>query len=86
MLSKEITVQHQDMMSPKISTMLLQKAYEFKSHIWIQKEENRADARSLLDILSLGIQNGTKISIIADGMDEQEAVSSLAQIAENCFA
>lgn len=85
MITKEIIVNFQNAVSPKISTMLLQKAYEFKSHIWVEKEDNRADARSLLDVLSLGIADGNKISIIAEGADEQEAVDALAEIVKGCL-
>ena len=85
MITKEIIVNFQNAVSPKISTMLLQKAYEFKSHIWVEKEDNRADARSLLDVLSLGIADGNKIAIIAEGADEQEAVEALAEIVKGCL-
>ena len=45
----------------------IQKANEFKSSIWVEKEERRVNAKSLLGVLSLGIVGGTTIRIIADG-------------------
>ena len=86
MITREIIVHYHGAKISRISTMLFQKAYEFTSRIWIQKEEARVNARSLLSVLALDIKNGTKISIIAEGEDEQAAVNSLVYLAEYCFA
>ena len=59
---------------------------EFKSSIWIEKEERRVNAKSLLGFLSLGIVKGSKISIIADGSDEKEAVNTLVELISSNFA
>ena len=68
------------------ATYFIQKANEFKSSIWIEKEERRVNAKSLLGILSLGIVGGTTIRIIADGSDEQLAVDGLVKLVESGFA
>ncbi len=84
MFTKKVTVcTALGLMSRPVAAVLVQKAYAFKSRIWVEKDDNRADSRSLLDMLSLGIQNGDNISVIADGTDEQEAVASLAQLVES---
>jgi len=46
----------------------------------------RVNAKSLLGILSLGIVGGTQIRIIADGADEQEAVTALTELVDSGFA
>ena len=68
------------------ATFFIQKANEFKSSIWVEKEERRVNAKSLLGVLSLGIVGGTSIRIIADGSDEQEAVDSLVDLVKSGFA
>ena len=68
------------------ATFFIQKANEFKSSIWVEKDERRVNAKSLLGVLSLGIVGGTSIDIIADGSDEQEAVDSLVALVESGFA
>ena len=65
------------------ATYFIQKANEFKSGIWVEKEERRVNAKSLLGVLSLGIVQGTTITLIADGTDEKEAVDALADLIEN---
>ncbi|MBQ3037786.1 MAG: HPr family phosphocarrier protein, partial [Clostridia bacterium] len=58
---------------------------EHKSSIWVQKEERKVNAKSLLGVLSLGITKGTSIMIIADGADEQEAVTTLVNLIASNF-
>ena len=52
---------------------------------FIQKEERRVNAKSLLGVLSLGIMGGTDIRIIADGSDEEEAVEGLVALVKSGF-
>ena len=79
-------VQNQVGLHARPATFFIQKANEFKSSIWIEKEERRVNAKSLLGILSLGIVGGTSIRIIADGPDEQDAVNGLNDLVESGFA
>ena len=64
----------------KQATYFIQKANEFRSSIWIEVEERRINAKSLLGVLSMGITKGTRISLIAEGPDETEAVNSLTEM------
>lgn len=85
MYVKEVTVQNQVGLHARPATFFIQKANEFKSSIWVEKDERRVNAKSLLGVLSLGIVGGTDIRIIADGLDEQLAVDSLVRLVENGF-
>lgn len=85
MFVKDVVVQNQVGLHARPATFFIQKANEFKSSIWIEKEERRVNAKSLLGILSLGIVGGTSIRIIADGTDEQEAVDGLVDLVEGGF-
>ena len=69
MFVKEVTVENQVGLHARPATFFIQKANEFKSSIWVEKEERRVNAKSLLGVLSLGIVGGTTIRIIADGPD-----------------
>jgi phosphocarrier protein HPr len=86
MLVKEIVVQNQVGLHARPATFFIQKANEFKSSIWVEKEERRVNAKSLLGVLSLGIVGNTKIRIIADGTDEEEAIDSLVKLVQSGFA
>ena len=86
MVSHEVTVQNSVGLHARPATFFIQRANEFKSSIWVEKDERRVNAKSLLGVLSLGIVKGTEITIIADGVDENDAVDSLVKIIETDFA
>lgn len=86
MYVKDVVVQNQVGLHARPATFFIQKANEFKSSIWVEKEERRVNAKSLLGVLSLGIIGGTSIRIIADGADEKDAVDSLVNLVESGFA
>ena len=80
MYVKEVVVQNQVGLHARPATFFIQKANEYKSSIWVEKEERRVNAKSLL-----GVVGGTTIRIIADGADEQAAVDSLVELVQSGF-
>ncbi|MDR0324569.1 MAG: HPr family phosphocarrier protein [Oscillospiraceae bacterium] len=85
MVAREVTVNNQVGLHARPATFFIQKANEFKSSIWVEKDERRINAKSLLGVLSLGIVKGTAINILADGTDEEEAVIALAGLISSNF-
>ena len=86
MYVKYVLVQNQVGLHARPATFFIQKANEYKSSIWVEKEERRVNAKSLLGVLSLGIVGGTNIRIIADGGDEEEAVNGLVDLVNSGFS
>ena len=86
MFVKKAVVQNQVGLHARPATFFTQKANEFKSSVWIEKDERRVNAKSLLGILSLGIIRGTEITIAADGTDEENAVNTLCDLISSDFA
>ena len=86
MYLKDVTVKNQVGLHARPATFFIPKANEFKSSIWVEKEDRRVNAKSLLGVLSLGIVGDTTIRIIADGVDEQAAVDSLVALVDSAFA
>ena len=85
MYVKDVMVQNQVGLHARPATFFIQKANEFKSTVWVEKEERRVNSKSLLGVLSLGIVGGTTIRIIADGSDEKEAVESIVKLVQSGF-
>ena len=83
MYIKLATVNNHVCLHASPATFFIQKANEFKSTIWVEKDEQRVNAKSLLGVLSLGIMKDTTVTLIADGSDEKEAVDALAELIEN---
>ena len=86
MFVKEVQVQNQVGLHARPATFFIQEANKYRSSVWVEKEERRVNAKSLLGVLSLGIVGGTGIKIIADGSDEKEAVEGLVKLVESGFA
>ena len=86
MYVKEVEVQNQVGLHARPATFFIQKANEYKSNIWVENDNRRVNAKSLLGVLSLGIVGGTTIKIIADGNDEAAAVDGLVQLVASGFA
>ena len=86
MFVKDVLVQNQVGLHARPATFFIQKANEVRSTIWVEKEDRRVNAKSLLGVLSLGIIGGTPIRLIADGVDEETAVNALVALIESGFA
>ena len=86
MYTKDVEVKNQVGLHARPATFFIQKANEFKSSIWVEKEDRRVNAKSLLGVLSLGVMGGTTIRIIAGGPDEETAVDELVKLVETGFA
>lgn len=86
MISRSVTIRNSQGLHARPATFFIQKANSFKSSIWVEKEDCRVNAKSLLGVLSLGIVKGTTITLIADGADESDAVAGLVALVESEFA
>ena len=77
MYSKEIVVRCESALHNKQVTLFVQKANEFRSSIWLESENRKMNAKSLLGIMSLGIVTGATVTLTASGPDQEEAVNAL---------
>ena len=86
MVSREVTIKNNVGLHARPATFFIQKANSFKSSIWVEREDRRINAKSLLGVLSLGIVGGTQIRIAANGPDEEDAVDELVKLIDSGFA
>ncbi|MCM1149660.1 MAG: HPr family phosphocarrier protein [Butyricicoccus sp.] len=86
MVVKHVTITNQVGLHARPATFFIQKANEFKSSISVVKNDRKVNAKSLLGVLSMGITRGTEIDIEAEGVDEQQAVDTLAELVNSEFA
>ncbi len=86
MKSCEVTIKNSVGLHARPATFFIQKANSFKSSIWVEKDDRRVNAKSLLGVLSLGIVKGMTITLIADGTDEDAALEGLAALIDSGFA
>ena len=80
MYTQNVTINNEVGLHARPATFFIQKANEFKSGIWLEKDERRVNAKSLLGVLSLGIVKGTTITLLADGADVRRVEQTLSRM------
>lgn len=86
MTKRDVTITNNIGLHARPATFFIQKANSYKSLVWIEKDERKINAKSLLGVLSLGIAKGMTVTIIADGQDELDAVNGLSELIDTGFA
>ncbi len=86
MYSKEIIVRCESGLYNKQATYFVQKANDFSCNIWLESENRKMNAKSLLGIMSLSVVTGSVVTISADGADECEAVDALEAMLQQDIA
>ena len=85
MISRDVVIKNNVGLHARPATFFIQKANSYRSSVWVEREDRRVNAKSLLGVLSLGIVKGTTITLIADGADETEALDGLAALIDTGF-
>ena len=83
MVTSEVTIKNSVGLHARPATFFIQKANSFKSSIWVEREDRRVNAKSLLGVLSLGIVKGMEITLVADGPDEEAALEALTPLIDS---
>ncbi len=85
MVEKTVTIRNRAGMHARPAALLVQKANQFKSNIYLEKNGERVNAKSIMGIITLGATYNTPLKILADGVDAREAVEALAELFERKF-
>ena len=85
MLRKEFTVRNKLGLHARAAAKIVQTSTQYQSRIRIIKNGREADAKSMLDIMTLSCPQGTRIELRAEGKDAAEALAALAVLFENKF-
>ena len=85
MFVREVMVKNQVGLHARPATFFIQKANTYNSSIWVEKDDRKVNAKSLLGVLSLGIAKGMTIVISAEGKDEENAVEGLSELINSGF-
>ncbi len=85
MISREVTITNTIGLHARPATFFIQKANAYKATVWVEKEDRKVNAKSLLGVLSLGVAQGMTIRLIAEGADEVEALDGLEALISSGF-
>ena len=79
MVSRTVLFNCEDALQMKAVAVLIQKASTYRSTIWLSRGQRKANAKSLLGVMSLGIEDASELEISAEGADEEEALEANAR-------
>ncbi|TFE03867.1 HPr family phosphocarrier protein [Jeotgalibacillus salarius] len=82
MQQKEVTVKLKNGLQARPASMFVQEATKFQSDVYIQKENKKVNAKSIMGLMSLALSTGESFTLITDGADEDAAMQTLAAYVE----
>jgi len=85
MVEIETTIKNRAGIHARPSALIAQTAVKFSSRIFLEKNGNRINAKSIMGIITLAASYGSKITISAEGSDEQAAVGAIKNLFETGF-
>ena len=85
MAAQKTTIKNKTGIHARPASVFVQTASKFKSKVQIAAKGKKVDAKSILMIMSMGLSNGTEITISADGPDADEAVTKLVELVDSKF-
>ena len=85
MPEKTVIVNHKVGLHARPAAVFVQAAAKFSSAISVSCEDRTANAKSILNVLTLGAHQGAEITIVAEGEDAEEALAALVELVDNNF-
>ena len=86
MTTRELIIQNEQGFHVRPAQLFVDKASEFESAVKVRNASGEeADAKSMLELMTLGLAKGASITIAAEGPDEKQAVEALAELIESKF-
>ena len=85
MQAKELTITNADGLRASKAAMFVQVAGGFTSQVFVEKGNKKINAKSIMGVLSLGVKQGEKIYVFANGKDEKEAIEAIERLVTTAF-
>jgi phosphocarrier protein len=85
MVERLVTILNRAGMHARPAALLVKTASSFASQIFIEKDTERVNGKSIMGVITLGATYGTQLKIIADGPDETQALDAIEKLFQNRF-
>lgn len=83
MVEKEIKIKNKTGLHARPAAILVQKANEYRADIFLEKGDERINAKSIMGVMMLAAAEGSMLKIIAEGEDEERAVDHISKLLES---
>jgi phosphocarrier protein len=85
MLTKKVQIINKLGLHARASSKLVSLASNFNSELKIVKDNKTANLKSIMGVMMLAASNGSEVTLIADGIDEEQAVNEVIDLISNKF-
>jgi phosphocarrier protein len=85
MTTREVTIINRAGIHARPAALIVKTANRFQSEIFLEKDDNRVNGKSIMGIITLGAGFNAKLQVAAEGSDEEEAVEAIVRLFENRF-
>ena len=79
-IEKKIVISDRESLHARPASLFVQKAVKYNSSVWVKKGDEIVSGKSIIELLSLGIEKGSEITLIAEGEDAEEAIKELEEL------
>ncbi len=83
MIKQEITIQIPEGLEARPVALLVQVASQYGSEIYVESENKKVNAKSIMGMMTLGLYTGEKVLVSANGEDEEEAIANIEKFLSN---
>ena len=83
MIEKEIQIRNKTGLHARPAALIVQKANQYRSEIFLEKGDDRINAKSIMGVMMLAAAEGATLKVIASGADEKDAVAQICRLLES---
>jgi catabolite repression HPr-like protein len=83
MVERLVEVKLKTGLQARQAALFVQEANRFTADIFLKKDNRQVNAKSIMGIMSLAIARGTSVTLVAEGIDEEQALSTLSALVED---
>ncbi len=83
--TREVVVQNRNGLHARPAAMLVKISSRFRSEIWVEKDGERVNGKSIMGLMMLAAGKGSKLNLIAEGADAEKALEEIGTLIESRF-
>ncbi|MGN7387522.1 HPr family phosphocarrier protein [Sporosarcina sp. SAFN-015] len=83
MAERTVEVKMKTGLQARQAALFVQEANRFTADVFLKRDERQVNAKSIMGVMSLAIARGAEVTLIAEGVDEEQAIEKLSALVEN---
>ena len=83
--ASEVTIDNRNGLHARPAAMFVKISSRYRSEVWVEKDGERVNGKSIMGLMMLAAGKGSKLQIIAEGLDADKAVAEIKNLIETRF-